>query len=157
MPVTSSIASFDGPVQRDGTRWIREVHSTLGQDVELLWLGNPGVDLQAVASARSAIINSQLAEAEATDNLSRDEAPVLVEMTASQLAARVRERYRAADRDEACRLAYWLTQRITAGQITDAQCRTAFGVTNTQWTNFKANKLTPQANAWAAVLAATGG
>lgn len=76
--------------------------------------------------------------------------------TAAQLAARLRAEYLGATRARSCQLAYWLIERINAGDFTDTQARNAFGLTTTQWTNLKSTRLTPQHDAWAAVLAATG-
>ncbi len=54
---------------------------------------------------------------------------------------------------------YWLTRKIAAGDITDAQARnsfnTAFGrsLTAQQWTNLRANRITPAHDRYAAILA----
>lgn len=76
--------------------------------------------------------------------------------TVAQFAARLRERYRNASRDEAARIAHWLLEKINAGDITDAQCASAFGVTVGQWSTFKTNKLVPLHEHWTAIRAAAG-
>lgn len=155
MPVTNSSFSLDH-AQADGSRWVREIH-TLPEGVrELRYLLAPGGDAQAIMQGRVASVNDALADAEEEANYERDGPLSLNEMTAAQFASRLRARYRDSNREDTCRLAYWLLRRIAAGQITDAQCRNAFGLTTTQWTNFKTNTLSPQSNAWAAVIAATG-
>lgn len=76
--------------------------------------------------------------------------------TAAQFVARLRERYRGASREELARLAWWIIERVNAGDITDLQVRNAFGLTSAQYTTFKSNKLIPAHDAWALVLAAQG-
>lgn len=155
MAVTSSSYSLD-PEQVDGSRWCREVHTVVDGVRELLYLLAPGDDPQSIMQGRVTAVNDALADEEEMANYERDGPLTLNEMTAAQFASRLRIRYRNSDRTDTCRLAWWLLRRIAAGHITDAQCRTAFGLTTTQWTNFKTNTLTPQSNAWAAVIAATG-
>lgn len=79
----------------------------------------------------------------------------LKHQTAAQLAARFRARFRAARRDEACRMAAWLLDRIDAGDFTDAQVRTAFGLTVTQYNNLK-TRLTSMRAAWQSLQQAAG-
>lgn len=79
----------------------------------------------------------------------------LKHQTAAQLAARFRTRFRAAQRDEACRMAAWLLDRIDAGDFTDAQVRAAFGLTTTQYNNLK-TRLTSMRAAWQALQQAAG-
>lgn len=156
MPVTSSTAAYDGPVQADGSRQVVETQAYTGGARVLRYLAAAGADISAIATARAAAVNADLADAEEAANYLLDGAPSLVEQTAAQFAARLRAKYRSSSASDTCRLAWWLLRRIAAGQITDAQCQTAFGLNATQWTNFKTNTLTPQSNAWASVLAATG-
>ena len=80
---------------------------------------------------------------------------VLKHQTAAQLAARFRERYRNDSKEEAARMATWLLNRIEAGDFTDAQVRSAFGLTVTQYNNLKTRMSTLRAN-WQAVQAAQG-
>jgi hypothetical protein len=62
---------------------------------------------------------------------------LLKHQTAEQFVARVREAYRDGDRDRVIQIARFIISRIQAGDITDAQCRTAFGVTTTKWNSIK--------------------
>lgn len=75
--------------------------------------------------------------------------------TAAQFAARLRERYRSASREEAARIATWLLNRIEAGDFTDAQVRNAFGLTVTQYNQMK-TRMANLRTAWLAVQAAQG-
>ena len=79
----------------------------------------------------------------------------LKHQTAAQFAARLRERYRNASREECARIATWILNRIEAGDITDAQVRTAFGLTVTQYNNLKTRMTNLRTN-WLAVQAAAG-
>ena len=76
--------------------------------------------------------------------------------TPAQFAARLRERFRSAERDECARIARWILRRIAVGDFTENQVRNAFGLTVQQWTTLKANKLQPLSDAWAAIKAARG-
>lgn len=61
----------------------------------------------------------------------------LKHQTPAQFVARFREAYRNAEREQVARMARWLLLRIAAGDITDAQVRSAFGLTVTQWNTKK--------------------
>lgn len=116
----------------------------------------PGDDIQAVANGRAVSLLDTLADAEALANVERDGAFTLNHQTGAQPAARFREMVRAASRERACYLAWWMLRRIAQGHTTDAAVRSAFGMTSGQWTTFKSSKVQPRADAWTAVLAATG-
>lgn len=75
--------------------------------------------------------------------------------TAAQFAARLRARYREATREEAARIATRILDWIDAGDITDAQVRTAFGLTAQQYTTFK-SRLSALRDAYRAVQTAAG-
>lgn len=68
---------------------------------------------------------------------------ILKHQTAQQFIARLREAFRNGERDRCVQLARFVLSRIQAGDITDAQCRTAFGLTTTQW-----NALKTKMNNW---------
>lgn len=158
MPVLSSAFVYDGPVQRDGSRMVIETHQCANgvPDQRVVYFAPQGFDPSTLLADRAASINAQLADAEAAANLISDGAPVATEEGMTAFLQAMRAAYKASDKGDTCRIAWWLLRRIAAGQITDAQCQTAFGRTVTQWTTFKTNTLTPQSNAWAAVIAATG-
>jgi hypothetical protein len=77
----------------------------------------------------------------------------------AEFAARFWSRVRAADKLEFCRLMYWLTRRLVAGDLTDLQARTSFNtafgrsLTGPQWTNLRASRITPAHDRYAAILA----
>jgi hypothetical protein len=157
MPVASSAFTLE-TAQADGSRWCREVHQVTGggDPIAVYWLARADADCAAIMAARIPSLDALLAEQEAADNIERDGALTFVHITGAQMVARFREEVRGATRERACYLAWWLIRRIAAGHITDTQARNAFGMTSTQWTTFKAAKLQPRHDAWAAVIAATG-
>lgn len=80
---------------------------------------------------------------------------VLNHQTKAQFAARLRARFKAADKAEACRIAAWVLDHIEAGDFTELQVRNAFRLTAGQWTTLKA-KLTTMRTNYQAVQAAAG-
>lgn len=62
---------------------------------------------------------------------------ILKHQTAEQFVARLRAAYRDGDPERVIKIARFVLARIQAGDITDAQCRTAFGLNVTQWNNLK--------------------
>ncbi|KFB68933.1 hypothetical protein [Candidatus Accumulibacter vicinus] len=87
----------------------------------------------------------------------------LSQQTAAEFAARFWARVKAAklvgDQAEYCRLLHWLTEKLVAGDITDAQARnsfnTAFGRTLTagQWATLRSSRITPAHDRYAEMLA----
>jgi hypothetical protein len=156
MPVASSSYAVDPVVQVDGRRYVLETHTlTSGEQVRVDYLAPAGADYDAVMAARVPLINAGFASREYNELVERNGWSI-GEQTAAELAARFRAEYQGAERFRACQMAYWLLERIAAGNFTDAQARNAFGLTTTQWNTLKSTRLQPQHDAWAAVLAATG-
>ena len=62
---------------------------------------------------------------------------LLKHQTAEQFVARVRAAYRDGQRERLVAIARFIISRIQAGDITDAQCRNAFGLNTTQWNALK--------------------
>lgn len=62
----------------------------------------------------------------------------LQHQTVAEFLARFRAKYRRARREELARLARFLANRYQAGDITEAQIRTMFGIaTNPEWNAFR--------------------
>ena len=80
---------------------------------------------------------------------------LLKHQTAAQFITRFREAYRNSDRERLVQLAKWLLARIQASDVTDAQCRTAFGLNVTQWNALK-TKMQTKVTAWAEIESAVG-
>ncbi len=62
---------------------------------------------------------------------------LLKHQTAEAFVTRLRAAYRDAQREQLVRIARFIISRIQAGDITDAQCRAAFGLNVTQWNALK--------------------
>jgi hypothetical protein len=62
---------------------------------------------------------------------------ILKHQTAEAFIARVRAAYRDGDPERLVKIARFIIARIQAGDITDTQCRNAFGLNTTQWTALK--------------------
>lgn len=62
---------------------------------------------------------------------------LLKHQTAQEFIARFREAYRNGERERLVQLAKFVISRIQSGDLTDAQCRTAFGLNTTQWNSLK--------------------
>ena len=75
--------------------------------------------------------------------------------TKTQLADAFRERYKRSSQVECARLATWLLNHIDAGDFTDAQVQSAFGLTTPQYNAMK-TRFTNLRTAYNAVLAAQG-
>lgn len=80
---------------------------------------------------------------------------ILKHQTAEQFIARVRAAYREGDPPVLVKIARFIISRIQAGDITDAQCRNAFGLNVTQWNNLK-TRMQNLINADTAVQSAVG-
>ena len=63
---------------------------------------------------------------------------ILKHQTVEAFVARVRAAYRDGDSDTLVKVARFLIARVQAGDVTDAQLRTAFGLNATQWNALKA-------------------
>jgi hypothetical protein len=62
---------------------------------------------------------------------------ILKHQTVQEFVSRFREAYRNAERQRLIQLATFILNRIAAGDITDANCRNAFGLNTTQWNALK--------------------
>lgn len=144
-----------GHAQADGRRHILERHvDAVGNEWPVEYGPVGVIDYAAVMSARAAAMDAALAEAEVEDCLASNTMRSQYQ-TAAQFAARLRARYQVASKENAARIATWILDRITAGQLTDLQVRTAFGLTTTQYNAMKTRMNTLRTN-WLAVQAAAG-
>ena len=62
---------------------------------------------------------------------------ILKHQTAEAFIARVRAAYREGNSEQIVKIARFLIARVQAGDVTDAQLRTAFGLNTTQWSALK--------------------
>lgn len=112
------------------------------------------MDYAAVMAARAVAMDAALADAEVDECLATNTVRSQYQ-TGAQFAARLRSRYAVATDEAAAKIATWILDRITAGQLTDLQVRTAFGLTTTQYNAMKTRMTNLRTN-WLAVQAATG-
>lgn len=156
MPVLSSEHVVEH-AQRDGRAYVLETHTlTAGLPVLIEYLAEVGADYIAIRTARQAIINELLALAEFERALAFAGWRPLDHQTGAEFAARFRERFRRSSREEAAALAYWIIERINAGDVGETAVRNAFGLSLAQWSTLKTTKLIPLHDAWAAALLAQG-
>jgi hypothetical protein len=80
---------------------------------------------------------------------------LLKHQTAEVFVSRLREAYREGTPERLIAIARFVIARIQAADITDAQCRAAFGVNATQWTAIK-TRMQSLINASNAVESAVG-
>ncbi len=62
---------------------------------------------------------------------------ILKHQTPEAFIARVRQAYRDGNSERLVKIARFLIARVPAGDVTDAQLRTAFGMNVTQWNALK--------------------
>ena len=80
---------------------------------------------------------------------------ILKHQTVEAFVAKVRAAYRDGDPETLVKIARFLIARVQAGDITEAQIRTAFGLNVTQWNALKA-RMQDLINADNAVKSAVG-
>lgn len=62
---------------------------------------------------------------------------ILKHQTAAAFISKIREAYREGNSEQLVKIARFLIARVQAGDVTDAQLRTAFGLNTTQWNTLK--------------------
>lgn len=80
---------------------------------------------------------------------------ILKHQTVEALLARYRAAYAVSDRERCVQLGAWVLQAVAAGDVSDAQCRNAFGLGAGAWAALKARMQTRVA-ARATLQAAVG-
>lgn len=80
---------------------------------------------------------------------------ILKHQTVEAFVARVRAAYRDGDSDTLVKVARFLIARVQAGDLTEAQIRTAFGVNQTQWNSIR-NEMQALINADNLIKSAVG-
>lgn len=79
----------------------------------------------------------------------------LKHQSTSQFVTRLREAYRNADPERVISLANFIILKVQSGDLTEAELRTAFGKSTSQWTAFK-NRMNALINARNTVRSAVG-
>lgn len=143
MGIVSSVKAQDNHDQADGSRYVQEFHTDAAGKVhryEYRW--RAGIDRDAIMAARAIELAENLAQAEVVQAIGVDDAPAVIQQTAGQFLARLRERFRNAKREECARIARWIIRRLNAGHVTQAQLRAAFNLTVGQWNTLEAKLIT---------------
>lgn len=124
-----------GHAQRDGRKFVREVHSdVLGVYADLEYLADPLLDFDAIATARGPILVASLADQEARDTVDNRLQPNPRFQAEDELLLKVRQRYLTSAGEEACKIAGWIVDRLNDGSVTVVQMRTAWGgIPTNQW------------------------
>ena len=156
MPIVSSvIESTDA--QKDKRSWIHELHiDHIGGQHSLVYLADQGYDTATALANHAAGLASNATASEISLNLmeitslGKFATPTLVHSTAAQNVTALRAAYQGATQVEAIMMGDYLNT------FTDAQLMNAFGLTQTQVTNLRNNKLIPAAAAADDIRAATG-
>lgn len=161
MSIVSSVYTL-GPVEIDGRRLVVETHTdNTGAKIFAQYLASPGVNYLAVAAARAALIDERLKQEEALRVFATDAKPVLVYQTAAEVATRFWAAVAAAyllDKVGFEALLWWLTNRLVAGDITDAQALATFNaffgrsLTAAQWTSLRTSRITPAHDRYQAII-----
>lgn len=156
MTISSSVISSDS-AQADGRRYIREVHTDhLGREHVVIYLCPAGFDAEAAMAARVAGLETGMRDGEIASNIANV-------FALGSLATVVRDYSTVAQNAAAARAAYQTATSFQAmmmgdylATLTDAQLRTAFGLTQGQVDTLRTNKLTPASEAATAMRAMTG-
>jgi hypothetical protein len=152
MPFQISI----GHSQKDGRRYVLEVHTDAqGEFARLEYLADPDADFNAIAAAREPVLLESSAQSQLDQAIAEDSMPPLRFFDLDGLIARMRELFRNNERERLCEIARWILNRINAGDLTDTQVRTAFGLTAGQYNALK-NRITALATALDTVRGARG-
>ena len=150
-----------GVVQRDGRRFITEIHTdNTGATHRIEYLGespddsafeNPAV----IMAARAVTLDQGLKQFEIEQILSDLRRPLVKYVTKAALLVVWRERFREARREQAAQLAKWILDHLEAGEWTDAQLRALFGLNPAEYTALKL-RLDDLRTRWNQVQAAAG-
>jgi hypothetical protein len=145
-----------GHAQVDGRRYVLEIHTDAqGEFARIDYLAADGLDYDAVATAHEASLLESSAAQELEIAIAEDAMPLLRFFDLDGLIARMRELFRNNERERLCEIARWILARINAGDLTDTQVRTAFGLTAGQYNALK-NRITALAAALDTVRGAKG-
>jgi hypothetical protein len=147
-------------IEQSWGRW--RVLATLANDgvPESFWVMNQTAqpstpEATTAANVLVASLNEDGAEVEFQAMVLDDVLLALKYQTKAQLADRFRARFRDATKQQTARMATWLLDRITAGDFTDLQVRTAFGLSAAQYTAMK-TRLSTLRDHWLAIDVAAG-
>lgn len=156
MPIASSVIA-DTSVQRDGRKWVTEVHTDhVGVKYSRMYLAAGADDMQAALTTYAGQLVTSLRDAELAQNVEamrangRNAVVMVVHSTAAENHIAARNAYLSATRMDAVMLGDYLAS------LTDTQLRAAFNMTAAQVTTLRTSKLTPAATTATTLRAVTG-
>lgn len=141
----------------DGIQEVVETHvDILGGQHVYPYRAAVGSDFTAFMNNRAAALQEMLPRREFDLAMQTPARPVLRFQTAAEFATRIRQAYKGALTIDCMQIAYWIVERLNAGDVTDLQLQNAFGLTANQYNTLKTTILIPQHDHWVAVLGAVG-
>jgi hypothetical protein len=153
--VSSIIAATD--TQKDGRKWIRELHTDqVGVQYVRTYLAGGADDTAAALAAYAVILAANITASEIAANLSAVltagslAVPTFVYSTQSANLTALRAAYLISTRTEAIMIGDFLSS------LTDGQLQTIFAMSAGQVTTLRSNKLTPAATLAASIRSAVG-
>lgn len=156
MSIVSSVVESDA-VQKDGRRWIHEIHTDhLGLKYDRMWLAQAADNAATALAAYAGRLAADITAGEIASNVSQVmglgslASPVLNYSTAAQNFAGLRAAYLIATRTDAIMIGDFLST------LTDGQLQTAFSLTAGQVTTLRTNKLSPAVSLASSIRAAAG-
>lgn len=145
-----------GVPQKDGRCYVQEDHvDQFGVHWPYEYLADAGADFAGLLASHAATVAAMIQKLELNAMLQLGAPLTLQYVTKADLGDYFRARYKAASKEEACRLAKWLLDHIDAGDFTDVQVQNFFGLTAAQYTAMKA-RASNMRDAYNAMLAALG-
>lgn len=142
----------DGHTQRDGSRYVKEIHSdAIGIVGEFLYKATAAMDTNAIATARAVTLQADLARNELIDAIQQNRMPSTRYATAQQMATYLTNTYPTLTGERQAHICWWINNRLVAGDVSDAQMQNVFGLTAGQWSNRKTNHIQPLAAQYEAV------
>lgn len=127
-----------GTPQVNGQVYVTEIHTwDSGLPPTIVEYGPVPVtlDFQGIADARALVIMQSRKEAEAQDNLDNDKY-ILVYNTQTEMLAYLRDVYLQTTGWDTCKLARWITNRLTASAFPISSIRAVWGLNQSQWNSF---------------------
>lgn len=156
MPIVSSIIA-DTNVQKDGRKWVREIHTDqVGVQYVRNYLAGAADDLNAALAAYATQLGVDINAAEIASNVAAITVNGSVAVvtstysTAAQMQTALRSAYQTATRVQAVMIGDFLSG------LTSVQLQTLFSMTAAQVTTLRTNRLTPAATTATAIRAAAG-
>jgi hypothetical protein len=150
MPVANSTFALR-KAESDTRKYCLETHTlTVGGPLLVEYLSTGAMNNAAIMAARVPLLNETLADQEVRNIVFGLATVVSNENSAAQRTARIRAFIASYSGVDLSQLVSRVMDLLDAGQLLDADMRTAFGLTQNQWNNVKSQMTTIRTN-WIAV------